>query len=574
MGINNRRKFLKQTGAAAAGVSILPNLSWAQISSNNANRSNEILRNLSAFNDERVTGLLKDQLNKPGDRWDGGVVNIYDLPNVHSTCWFIVRTVASYASKFSKYYKAPELEGPLSKAMACMLNVQHEDGTIDLHSTNFHSTPDTAFLVNYLSPAYVCLQRMNPPGLEGFLSQLKSFFLNSGKCLLVGGIHTANHRWVVSSALARLYDFFGNEKYLERMDEWLAEGIDVDPDGQYTERSVSIYSPTCNDMFLTIGRLLDRADLMDVVRTNLAMSLYYIQPGGEVLTDASHRQDSAYVGFVNRYYYGYRYFAIKDQNPEFAAVCRLMEEQMPERISDTILMLLEDSHFGQKMPDPGKIPDNYFKRFVHSDVFRIRRGNIDISVIEQNPTFLSYRKGNAVMQSMRLGASFFGKGQFVAEQTEVSGNTIIMKWSLTKGYYQPVPEDKRKGENDWAIFPRDERELSEAQSLDMTVTITETSGRLSIDAEITGTDHVPVTWEMSFRANGVLKGVVQDKSNPDVYFLEDGIGQYEVGEDVISFGNGMNAHKWAQMRGLLPKQEGLSVYITGNTPFRHTLELG
>src|SRR5690606_29064032 len=102
--------------------------------------------------------------------------------------------------------------------------------------------------------------------LAGFMSKLQQFLQRAGKCLLVGGIHTANHRWVVSSALARLNSFFPDKKFVSRIDEWLAEGIDMDPDGQYHERSASIYSPICDTMFLTIGRLLNRPELLDTVR--------------------------------------------------------------------------------------------------------------------------------------------------------------------------------------------------------------------------------------------------------------------------------------------------------------------
>ena len=51
------------------------------------------------------------------------------------------------------------------------------------------------------------------------------------------------------------------------------------------------------------------------------------------------------------------------------------------------------------------------------------------------------------------------------------------------------------------------------------------------------------------------------------------MGQYKKGDDVIKFGPGTVTHKWAEMRGMLPKQNGNSVYITGYTPFKHTIEL-
>ena len=41
--------------------------------------------------------------------------------------------------------------------------------------------------------------------------------------------------------------------------------IDLDPDGQYSERSVGS-THVCNEMFITMGRLLNRSDLLDVAR--------------------------------------------------------------------------------------------------------------------------------------------------------------------------------------------------------------------------------------------------------------------------------------------------------------------
>ncbi|MFK7921976.1 MAG: hypothetical protein AB8H47_08465 [Bacteroidia bacterium] len=568
-----RRTFIKQASTATAGLWLLPHLTSAATLSTASSGIEETLRKIVPINDARIEDLLAMQLNRPGDRWDGGAQNAYELPNAHSTYGFIVRLASSYACEYSRYYQAKTLEQPLERAIACLLRVQYADGTIDLHSTNFHSTPDTAFLVNYLSPVYVCIKRMNTDGLSSFIDKLGEFMLNAGKCFLSGGIHTANHRWVVSSALARVNDFFPDERYVNRIDQWLGEGIDIDSDGQYTERSVSVYSPVCNNMFLTMARLLRRPKLMDVVRANLEMSLYYIHPDGEVLTDASDRQDSAQLGLVNKYYLAYRYFAIEDNNPQFAAVCELIEKEMPERIISYILPLIEDPIFKENIKAVGKIPDDYFKRFEHSGLFRIRRGAIDISVIEQNPTFLSFRKGAAVMQSMRLAASFFGRGQFQAEQVEFDGSMIILKKSITRGYYQPIEEERQSGDNDWAKTPRDERKLSEAQTLNMIVTIKESKGALTIEVDITGTPHVPVAWELSFREGGRLENVQKDNMVEDVYFIDEGNARYRHGNDVIEFGAGSSPHKWTQLRGMLPKQAGMSVYITGYTPFKHQLKL-
>ncbi|MFX0101595.1 MAG: hypothetical protein ACFFCS_18615, partial [Candidatus Hodarchaeota archaeon] len=191
-----------------------------------------ILEKLTRINDGEIEDLLAAQVSNPGDRWDGGVFDEWEVINTHSTVWFIIQLANSYASPYSTYHLSEQLEKPMDRAATCLLNVQHEDGTIDLHATNFHSTPDTGFLVNYLSPVYVVLKHMDRPGLKNLIKKLEQFFLNAGKCLVVGGVHTPNHRWVVCSALARLNSFFPNQEYVKRIDEWLREEIDIDPDGQ------------------------------------------------------------------------------------------------------------------------------------------------------------------------------------------------------------------------------------------------------------------------------------------------------------------------------------------------------
>ena len=174
---------------------------------------------------------------------------------------------------------------------------------------------------------------------------------------------------------------------------------------------------------------------------------------------------------------------------------------------------------------------------------------------------------------MRLASAFFGKGQFIAEETDFDGKVITLRRTLTKGYYQPPSKEQRTGENDWEKVPRSERQLSEAQTQSWQVIIAEENGKITMDIEITGTAYVPVSLEMSFREGGTFAGVAPDNQLDNSYFLESGTGHYKVGNDVINFGSGAVNHKWAELRGMLPKQKGNSVYITGYTPFKHVIEL-
>ena len=568
--INGRREFIKNSGLILGILSIDNNF----IITNEGGVANqELLKKLSIINDSKIKSLLNRQISDPNSRWDGGVKDIFQVPNAHSSMNFIIKLCSAFISPYSKFYQSNKLENAINNAIKCIVSVQHEDGTIDLHSTNFHSTPDTAFFVNYLSPVYLTLKNLNQPRLENLITNFEIFLKNTSKCLLVGGAHTANHRWVICSALARINSFFPSPKLIERIGVWLNEGIDLDPDGQYSEKSVGSYSPICNEMFITMGRLLNRNDLLNVARKNLDMTLYYIQPRGEVLSNASGRDDSNNISDVASYYFSYLYFSHLDKNPVYAAVCHFIESNLTDKLISYIPYLYENQFLLNKRVSPTKFPTSYYKRFKHSGVFRIRQSNFDVSIIENSLTFLTLIKGSAVLQSLRLGSTFFGsRGQFAAENIEVNRNKVTLTKSIKHGYFQPFPEDKIIGDGVYSKMPREHRKLSEPQVLNYKVIISLLDKKTEVALEVVGTNNVLVSLEMNFREGGKLSGVISDQNRPYSYFLKDGWGTYSKDGSVITFGPGKVEHQWGTMRGMEEKPFGNTVYINGHTPFKHIVK--
>lgn len=566
----HRRSFLLSTASAvtlgALGVS--PR-------ARGAGPTDAFVARLARANDALVAAVLARQ------QADGAVPNEHGIPTVHDTAGLIATLVAARHATDSRHHRDAALLGPLERAAAYLQAAQHADGTIDLVSTNFHSPPDTAFMVEIIGGVSELLHRADEPAEARLRASLDQFIRRAGEALLTGGVHTPNHRWVVCAALARVHERFPERRYLERVEQWLAEGIDVDPDGQYTEKSTSVYSPVVNRALLTTARLLDRPDLLDPVRRNLEMTLYYVHPDGEVVTEASRRQDRYQRGSMSRYYYGYRTMALRDGNRVFAAMARQIERTAEPQLTSELLTFLAEPEFGGPLPPDAPLPSEYAKVFAHSALARIRRGRVSATVLAQNSTLFSYRKGSAALEAVRLASAFFGKGQFVGQELVVRDGSYVLEQQLDGPYFQPLTADQiADGEHvrmapngTLAVGSRAARARSNVQHLTSRVVIRETDGRFQLAFDLGGTDGVPVALELAFRAGGRLEGVAPVDGVADAFLLASGSGRYVLGEEVITFGAGHATHRWTQLRGALQKWEGLSVYLTGYTPFRHTLEI-
>jgi hypothetical protein len=120
-------------------------------------------------------------------------------------------------------------------------------------------------------------------------------------------------------------------------------------------------------------------------------------------------------------------------------------------------------------------------------------------------------------------------------------------------------------------MPKSNRPQSEIQKLETTVIITEENGKFNMEIDIQGTENVPVAVELAFRHGGTLSNVGTVENIPDAFVLSSGHGQYQMGNEVITFGPGQAEHTWTQLRGALPKMEAQCVYLTGFTPYHQTI---
>jgi hypothetical protein len=508
---------------------------------------------------------------------------------------------AAFCCERSRFYRQPALTTKMKDLVAALLQFQTADGTLNIG--NLESPPDTAFVIEILSPGVALLAKDKSSEATGVCEAIKPFMLKAGDALASGGVHTPNHRWVISAALAQLHHLYGHKKYADRINEWLDEGIFQDADGHFAERS-SIYSAVENTAYITIARLMNKPDLYGYVRKNLRTMYYYMEPSGQMVTNDSRRQDQYLYRDILLFYYHYRHMAIVDNDPLFASVAAFAQA-MPNFEQDILqrglFYFLENPLLLQALPATTALPDNYEKLFATSSLLRIRRGNttatlfggVDWPLIiasgrSNSPNFFAYRKGKAILKYARLSSQFFAMGYFYSDGLRKNGSRYTLHKKLEVPYYQPLPKNLRKKDGDYKLSPSIDnrfwnkmdfanRPVSNVKTLETTVTLTESNGEVALEFVVAGLDQVPVTIELCFEANGNLTGVTPGTEGN--YFLETGMGRYEYQGDSIEFGPGSAAHKYltnlegerySTHFGSL-RTPGMHVYITGLTPFRHTI---
>lgn len=254
-------------------------------------------------------------------------------------------------------------------------------------------------------------------------------------------------------------------------------------------------------------------------------------------------------------------------------MAKKIEDEVLEKAVSQLSYFLEDPSLWRELPKPTSLPTHYAKTFPYSGLVRIRRGNWDATIISKNPTFLTFHKGNAVLQGVRFSASFFGKGQFQGTEIRQEGEEYSMEQQLEGPYFQPYPRNAIPPDGDWNKMPKSNRKQSEVQYLTSTVRVRETADGVECILEIKGTDGVPVSVELIFREGGEFKNVVP-LAEKDAYLLKTAeVGTFTLQNDTLTFGPGLAEHKGTLLRGALPRMSNPTVYLTGFTPFKHTLRL-
>ncbi|GAA1646042.1 hypothetical protein [Actinoplanes couchii] len=489
-------------------------------------------------------------------------------------------------------------EEPMSELIGLLRGLQNPSGLFR-GGDNVDSPPDSAFSVNDLADAAYLLRDAGGVG-----QQLAELLESMTPALVKGGVHTPNHRWELSAALARLHRLEPRPELADRVGQWLAERVDIE-DGLWSERSANYAAHVSNPSLLTIAEVFDRPDLVDAVEQNLTATLDLLLPDGTVETVLSRRQDQRWPKPLCSYLLPLRQLAVQRRRGDLAWAAGIALEQGIEAPGYAAAALLITPDVGAPLPPAQAPPVPRRRHFAaagtltdhgrtraavvfggsdHARHQRIRSG------LANSPTFLRLYCGAVVLDSVRLSRTFFGLGPFRSDGLTLDGDTAVLGEAVSAAYYQPLNGADRDGRGDYRVT--DDGRFSAAMAFDrrgrdqvtlrtdVRVTLTETGADL--DVEVAG---VVVDWslELAFRPGGTLSGAAA--LGDDRWHLESGTATYRVEDDALSVtvlespetpaeaGPGYQPGEEYEFLGGTDAVGGVRLYVTGKAPARLRLRI-
>lgn len=546
--VMTRREVLGTFSATAVGSAAVPPPADA-----------EIVR----AHDEAVGRYLAAQNTDSSSRWYGGTPDATGLYNVSSAATFANVFAAAFLHPQAKGHRDPKLIERIRLAAGFLERFQTPDGNIDLLITNFNSPPDTGFVVWNAAEAASIARKYGAPEIE---KALTPFLKKAAGGMVRGGVHTPNHRWVVCSALAQIHALWPDAAFTRRIDQWLAEGVDIDEDGQFTERSTTVYNAVTDRAFTIMALKLGRKNLLEPVRRNLESMWYLLHADGEVVTEISRRQDAYVRGGMDRYWLAVRALATLDRNGQCAALLRRLEPR-----SASLASLMDYPEIAGAPVSAEPLPENYERLMKSLGVARIRRGSLSATVVLEGASrFFSVRRGDAVVEAVRFASAFFGKGQFVPTEWSRENKAYVLRQRLEAGYYQPLEPTAKVAAGEWSAT-RTRRKVTEVSHLLQSAIITETEKGFRLRLQSKGTEGVPLAVEIGLRDGVQIEGA--ELLSPGEYLLSKGPAVCKAGANTMRFSPGIAEHKYVRIRGVEAPLAAPRLYLTGFTPFDHTIEI-
>jgi len=455
---------------------------------------------------------------------------------------------------------------------------QRPSGRIDLRDCNYDSAPDTAFAVQGLAPVVELGRplRGTCPEWDAYLASVERFVRTAAEGMLDGGFHTPNHRWVISAALAQAASLFPELPVQPVIEAYLAEGIDVDADGAYTERSAGVYDAICDRSMLLLWEHRACRPALEAAVANLTLNLHMLHADGTIETGVSTRQDYGKRPVPSAMALPYLMASRAAPDDRFVAAADLIWTQGRGDAPGLTGHMLKHGEMSQSSSHAALF--NLRRTFGHIGLWRSRRGAMSATAFRNATRLFTLVFGRAELTAVKISQSYFGAGRFVGDEmgeTEDGCRLVSRGESVAHrpGYELPLgrPVDagrwfETRSERQWRPLPPCVSELRVAEADDgFDLTYRTLDGMPGVLAQIA----------LDFPPGGIWEtrdGCFRPQAG-QVIFLKRGRGAMRYGQDTIEIGPGSYAHRMWAMRDAESAPEHVRVLLTFVTPVAHTLHI-
>ena len=530
----------------------------------------------------RTKQFMGSQVGDPASLQYGGIKG--DIWEAKPTIYALTSALAVYFHKDSCFYKNEQLYAAVNLALDFIERTQREDGSFDYPSCNFKSAADTSFCFKRLIAAYRLLVKYGDSSDEAITVLKEKYLTIMHKALDAireGGFHTPNHRWGIAAALLQGSNLFAEEDGFAaglkaRADQYLAEGIDGDEDGEYAERSTGNYNAVVNNAMMAMYQETGDEAFLGYVERNLSMMLTYMDPDDTIFTQNSTRQDQGKLEYADKYFYQYLYMCSREHCPAFdGAAHKIIKDNMErgDLAPDCLhIVMNHDEMMGYHFKEYGFL-EEYRKFFRHAGVLRVRKPSYTYTVLNGKSAFL-YFKSQGTMLCVKIGESCCDIRNFIPQTIEELPDGCRLEAEAESWYYLPFKE--KQDTSDWWKMDQTKREKLISSRLKTTLEIREKDQGLELHLKAEGLDRLPLRLEIFIPAGVTMEhpAFALEAAAGEGMILKDGYLEVHDGSVTMELGPGFGEHSFkGHYSGEEINSAGYTVYANGYTPLEKHFSL-
>ena len=530
--------------------------------------------------DERVARLLTRQITDESDDRFGGFWTEDFHVEPRQSGFFLGDMVAAFVTEDSRWHLDEGLKAAILRDLTYMERHQRPGGCFDLTPCNYASPPDTAFMVNAMLNGWWLLEKCGAEGLEEIRDRMYALIDSASRGIAAGGFHTPNHRWAIAACLLSCEKITGNPALGKRAARFLQEGLDINEDGEFAERSAGNYNQVNDDQMIRLYLATGNRTFLEAAARNLEMMYCYFDPDNSVFTNNSTRQDMGRKVYADTYYILYLLVGYLLGREDLGRMAGFIWADCERRGTvppgaEWVLLFPDMDGYGEI--EGFEPPVTHIDRlFEDSCIARIREGDWSCSLLKGKANCLYFQHGSFSMY-MTIYSNLCDRRNFLADTLEKTDTGYVMRAHAAGWYY--LPFDEKPATSDWwAMDNPHTRKKTEGLPLDTELEIVRQEDGIDLMIRTSGIDQLPLRCEFSFLPGGYVRTshfIQRTKAGESINVLDGMVEAAGPAGETILLDSAFGAHDFRdRMGGAYPLSgQHYTVIMTAYTPVSRCIRI-